>query len=133
MTEQHTTAKTESPPPEHSERTTDARVFRPHVDILDGEDAVLLIADMPGVDESSTDISLENNLLTIRGEVKPTEVPGHELVYAEYAQGNYERTFTLSAEIDRTKIEATIKDGVLRLTLPKQKEAQVQKIAITAG
>lgn len=108
-------------------------VYRPAVDIFQTEDAVLLYADMPGVDESGVDLTLERNQLTIRGSVHPVDLPGQRLTYAEYGVGDFERTFTLSDEIDRSAIEASIKDGVLQVRLPKSKEAATRKITVKAG
>lgn len=115
------------------ERSRSSTVYRPAVDVLQSEDAVVLVADMPGVDESGVDLSLERNQLTIRGSVQPANLQDYRLTYAEYGVGDFERTFTLSDEIDRTGIDATIKDGVLRIRLPKSKEAASRKITVKAG
>jgi HSP20 family protein len=91
-----------------------------------------VVADMPGVDENSVDITLEQNVLTIDGYAAPVEPKGHRLAYAEYRVGDYQRRFTLSDQIDRDKIEATVKDGVLRLHLSKVAPT-ARKIAVKAG
>ena len=91
-----------------SERPRSSALYRPAVDVLQTEDAVVLVADMPGVDEAGVDLSLERNQLTIRGTVHPVNLPDSRLTYAEYGVGDFERTFTLSDEIDRSGIEATI-------------------------
>ena len=124
--------KKEAQAPEGVERTRDRRVFVPAVDILERNEDILLIADMPGVDEKSVDITLEKNLLTITGYVEPEVPDKHKLVYAEYSVGDYQRTFTLSDEIDKEKIQATVRNGVLRLMLPKAETAKVKKIAVKA-
>jgi len=116
-----------------AERTRDRLAFVPRADIYETDDAVFVVADMPGVDESSLDITLENNVLTIDGYVEPLPPEGYSLIYAEYREGDYVRSFRLSDETDRASIEATLKDGVLRLTLPKGKEARRRKIAVKAG
>lgn len=107
--------------------------FVPNVDIVETDDAVLLTAEMPGVDESSADVTLEKNILTIRGVAKPDAMDGYSLIYSEYETGSFVREFTVSAEIDRAGMQATMKNGVLRVKLPKAKQAVSQKIAITAG
>lgn len=119
--------------PEGVERARNRTVYRPAVDIIETPDGVTVLAEMPGVDESETDVTLEKNVLTIRGTVQPVEPEGFSPVYAEYGVGDYERSFRLSEEIDRDGIEATVRDGVLRLHLPKVKEAMPQKIAVAAG
>jgi HSP20 family molecular chaperone IbpA len=116
-----------------AERTRDRLAFVPRADIYSTEDEIVVVADMPGVDENSVDITLENNVLTIDGYVEPAQPEGRSLAYAEYRVGDYQRAFTLSDQIDRDGIEATVKDGVLRLHLPKVTEAKVKKIAIKAG
>jgi HSP20 family molecular chaperone IbpA len=116
-----------------AERTRDRPAFVPRADIYETDDEIFVVADMPGVDESSLDITLENNVLTINGYVEPSAPEGYSLVYSEYREGDYVRSFRLSDEIDREDIEATLKDGVLMLTLPKVKEARMRKIAVRAG
>lgn len=107
--------------------------FSPRVDIVEGQDGVTITADMPGIDEKSVDIDLDRNILTLRGKFM-LEVPkGFQRTYAEYDSGNYERVFTLGEEIDRDGIQATVRNGVLTLALPKAKEAQPRKIAVKTG
>jgi HSP20 family protein len=116
-----------------AERTGTRRVFVPRVDIFETEADIKLLADMPGVSSDSVDITLEKNILTIRGQIDFERPEGYDLAYAEYAVGDYERTFALSDEVDREKIEATVKHGVLRLLLPKAESAKMRKIAVKAG
>jgi HSP20 family protein len=116
-----------------AERTRDRLAFVPRADIYETEAAITIVADMPGVDENSVDITLENDVLTINGYVEQVEPDGRRLAYAEYQVGDYQRAFSLSDQIDQDGIEATVKDGVLRLFLPKVKEARVRKIAIKAA
>jgi len=115
------------------ERTRTRRVFIPRVDIYETGDAVILMADMPGVSQDQVDITLEKNVLTIVGYVEATERDGYSLSYSEYSEGDYERTFALSDEVDRNRIEATMKDGVLKLTLPKAEEVKTRKIAVRSA
>ena len=109
------------------------RTYVPAVDILDGADAVEVIADMPGIDEKNTEVDLERNVLTLRGtfELEPPE--GFNLMYQEYRSGDYERSFTLGSEIDRDGIEATARNGTVHIRLPKAKEAQPRKIPVSTG
>jgi len=118
---------------EGAERIRTRRAYVPRVDIYETDDAIILLADMPGVDEKAVDITLEKNVLTINGEVEPAQSDDYSLAYAEYEVGDYTRSFTLSNEIDRDKIEASVKNGVLQLTLPKAGPAQTRKITIKAG
>lgn len=118
---------------EGAERTHNNRVFVPRVDIYETNEEIVVVADMPGVDESGVDILLEKKELKISGFVKPFEPEGFQLAYQEYAVGDYERSFTLSEEIDRNRIEAKMKDGVLQLHLPKAPEFKTRKIEVKAG
>jgi HSP20 family protein len=115
-----------------AERTREQPVFVPRADIYEKNDAIVLVADMPGVSPEAVDITLEQNTLTIRGYVEPVEPEGYTLAYAEYRVGDYERSFTLSSQIDRDKIEATIKDGVLHLHLFKVSPSTT-KITVKGG
>ncbi len=125
--------KQESATPEGTERIQARRVYVPHVDILESDHSLLLVADMPGVDENGIDITIEKNILTIKGTVVSAVPAEYKLTYEEYGVGDYERSFTLPNEIDREGIQATIKDGVLKLTLPKAKQAVAKKVTVVAG
>jgi len=125
--------KKEAGVPEGVERTKPRRVFKPDVDIVERKDDTLLTADLPGVDEHSLDITLEKNVLTIKGTVNQNIPSGYRLTYAEYEVGDYERAFTLSDEVDKDRIQASVKNGVLRLVLPKSAAAKTRKIAVTAA
>jgi HSP20 family molecular chaperone IbpA len=127
------TEKQAAPTPVATERTKPGKVFVPIVDIRETKDSMVLIADMPGVDEKSVDITLEKNILTITGSVVPSALENHTAVHAEYDVGDYERAFTISDEVDRDGIAATVKNGVLRVTLRKAEKAKVRKIAIAAA
>lgn len=116
-----------------SERIRNVKTFVPRVDIYETKESIFLIADMPGVDEKSVDVELEKNNLTIAGYVNIDKEKDRSIVYSEYEIGDYERSFTLSDEIDRDKICATVKDGVLRLELPKAEKAKPKKISIKAA
>ncbi|MBN2436966.1 MAG: Hsp20/alpha crystallin family protein [Deltaproteobacteria bacterium] len=116
--------------PVETERTRNRKVFVPKVDIIETGDAMVMYADMPGTDEKSVEVTLEKNILTITGTVKPQEFPGRSIAYAEYDIGDYERTFTISDEVDRERIGAVVKKGVLKLTLHKAPQAEVKKITV---
>jgi HSP20 family protein len=118
---------------EETERTRDRQMFIPRADIYETEDAMIVLTDMPGVDENSVDITIEKNVLTINAYVEPEQHANYRCTYAEYGIGDYERSFVLSNQVDREGIEASVKDGVLRLRLPKSKEAKTRKITVKAG
>jgi len=116
-----------------AERTRPRRLYTPPVDIIEQKEYIILVADMPGVDAHSVNITVDKDLLTIHGDVDTEAHQGQKLVYSEYGTGDYERTFTLSSEIDRDNIKASMKDGVLRLTLPKVLAAGTRKIPVTGN
>jgi len=118
---------------EDTERTRDTRCFIPRSDIYELDDQIVIVADVPGVDEKSIEITLDKNVLTIDAQVEPVIPQGYSLSLAEYEVGDFQRSFRLSNEIDRAKIQAKVKDGVLRLYLPKAKEALARKISVKAG
>jgi HSP20 family molecular chaperone IbpA len=115
-----------------AERTKNRRVFVPRVDIIDTKEAVVMYADMPGVDQNSLEVTIDKNVLTISGAVEPPEFKGRSIAYAEYDVGDYDRSFTISNDIDRDNVEALIKNGVLKLVLHKAPEAAVKKITVRA-
>jgi len=106
-------------------------VYLPRVDVYETKDAIVLLADMPGVDDKSVDITLEKDVLTIRGSVAANGLKDHGIYYAEYGVGDYERAFSISDEVDREHISAKVKDGLLNVLLPKIENAKVKKIAVT--
>lgn len=116
-----------------TERIRNVKTFTPRVDIYESKDSLSLLADMPGVDEKTVDVELEKNILTITGRVEGQAVHDATMLYSEYETGDYERVFTLSDEIDRDKIVATVKNGVLSLCLPKAEKVKPKKIAIKAA
>ena len=125
--------KREASSPVETERTTARKVFIPRVDICETKDAIVLLADVPGVDEKSIDITLEKSVLTLLGRVEPETHEGYRAAHVEYEAGDYERAFTLSDEIDRDRIEASVKNGVLRLTLPKAEPVKLRKINVKSA
>jgi HSP20 family protein len=115
------------------EKTTGGLVFTPCVDLLEGKDEFVVHADMPGVDPKELEIDLEGDILTITGKVAPLEMGDLPLIYREFKPGDYELTYRLSENVDREKITAMIKDGVLTLTLPKAEAVKPRKIEIQAA
>jgi HSP20 family protein len=123
----------EAVPVEESERTHSRRCFVPRSDIYETEDEIIVLADIPGAGDKSIDVTLDKNVLSISAYIQGTPTDGYELAYAEYEEGDYQRGFRLSDEIDRDQIEATVKDGVLRLRLAKSAAAKGRRITVTSG
>ena len=106
------------------------RTFSPRVDIYEENDAVLLLAEMPGVGEDGIEVTLDKDILTVRGEVERGDLDGYKAAYVEHATGNFERKFKLSDDVNRENIEAAIKDGLLTVVLPKAEIAKTKKIVV---
>jgi HSP20 family molecular chaperone IbpA len=103
----------------------------PAVDIFEDDERLTLIADLPGVDESALDVKLERGILTIQARARH-EAPG-DPVYREFELTGFFRQFQVSDEIDPTRIEAELRNGVLRLHMPKAAKAQPRKIEVRAA
>ncbi|MDA8140935.1 MAG: Hsp20/alpha crystallin family protein [Desulfobacteraceae bacterium] len=116
-----------------AEQTKPGLVFTPAVDIFESDREITLLADMPGVAANDISIDLRDGVLTISGDVKPWESAEEKDVLIEFEVGKYYRQFTLSEAIDQAKIDAQLKEGVLKLALPKLAKAQPRKIAVNAG
>ena len=116
-----------------NEGTRPGRSFVPRVDIHETDDALWLWADLPGVDEKSLDVQLENGELSIEGRVSLEGYESLTPVYTEYNVGHYLRSFRLSDRIDLDRIEAKMTNGVLELQLPKLAEAKPRQISIKVG
>lgn len=116
-----------------AEQTKPGVLFTPAVDIYETEENIVLLADMPGVKNEDLVIDLRDNTLTLTGDVHAPEAEGEQVLFHEYGIGRYYRQFTLSEVVDQEKIDATLKDGVLHLTLPKAEKAKPRKIEVNAG
>ncbi len=106
------------------------RICTPPVDILEGGDGILLTAEMPGVDQQSVEVTVENNVLTIEGNAHVALPEGYELVGQEYAVGRYRRVFTLSDAIRTEGVRARVQHGVLEVTLLKREAEQSKRKTI---
>lgn len=116
-----------------AEPTKPGPVFKPTVDIFENDTEITLLADIPGVRTDDLAIDLREDTITLTGDVKPPESEGESYIFKEYSFGKYFRQFTLSEVIDQSKIEANLKDGVLRVKLPKIQKAAPRKITVSAA
>jgi len=105
----------------------------PAVDVFEDETGITLLADMPGVPKDRLELKVEGDALLIEGSVQPFTPEGLEAVYAEVRIPRYRRSFSLSRELDTARIEANLKDGVLKLRIPKQAHAQPRRIAVSSA
>jgi HSP20 family protein len=103
------------------------------VDIFETPEALVLVADMPGVSGDNVTLDLKENHLSVYGTVSPPLGAGETMVEQEYSIGDFQRDFQLGSLIDQGQIEASMKDGVLRLVLHKVAHAKPRKIEVKAG
>ena len=108
----------------------DSQAMTPRVDVLEDDSGITLIADMPGVAKESLEIKVENDALSIEGAISAATPQALEATYAEVRIPRYRRSFTLSRELDAGRIEAQLKDGVLKLRIPKHEQARPQRISV---
>jgi HSP20 family protein len=111
------------------EPTREGVTYVPDVDIIETEDAITLLADLPGVKREDVDIDVREGVLTLTATVAPL-AERLNLLYREYDLGGFSRRFTLGERIDQEKINAKLDNGVLTLVLPKAEEAKPRKIKI---
>jgi HSP20 family protein len=116
-----------------TEATRPGVLLTPPVDIFEDAEALTVLADMPGVAPGHLTIDLHEGVLTITGHAAAPARANEVAVLQEYQAGTFQRNFTLSETIDQERIQATLKNGVLRLRLPKAERAKPRQIAIQAG
>ncbi|MBI1320950.1 MAG: Hsp20 family protein [Candidatus Hydrogenedens sp.] len=135
MTSQVTQSAAREPAgrPGGAEHTRSVPVFAPATDIYETKAGLVLVAEIPGADPDSIEVTFDRNVLRLTARSKMAAPAGHSLIHAEYRDGDYERSFVLPVEIDAERIEATVKDGLLRLVLPRSEPAPAKKIAVKAG
>ena len=104
----------------------------PAVDIREEDNCYLLSADIPGVNRKDVEITLEEGVLTVKGERKPeTEVTEEGYRRRERSYGTFLRQFTLPDTVDASNISASAEDGVLKITIPKQEKPEARKITVS--
>jgi len=133
MAEKELKPKAKEEVPAKAERVRPGRVFLPAVDIFETPEALVLVADMPGVPSEKVMVDIKENHLIIHGEIAPPMGEKEAMVAQEFYTGDFQREFHLGAIIDQSRIGAAMKDGVLRLTLPKVEKAKPRKIEIKTG
>jgi HSP20 family molecular chaperone IbpA len=127
--------RTESPRGKVSQKGSQAlaarstRTVAPPVDIYETDAAYVLLADMPGVNPEGLDVTAERGELVIRGR---TQAPATLPDYQEFELGTYQRMFVLTEDLDADRITATLREGVLRLEIPKSPKVQPKKIPVRA-
>ena len=114
-------------------RTQSTPAMIPNVDVVEDDAGITISADLPGVPKDKLLLRIEGETLQIEGEVVSDAPEGMEAIYAEVRVPRYRRAFTLSRELDTEKINASMKDGVLNLRIPKAEHAQPRRIEVKAA
>lgn len=109
------------------------RYVVPPVDVFETEAAITLLADLPGVRPEQLQVRVDGDNLVLEAVADTAGPEQMQLVYGELQCPAYRRQFTLSRELDTARIEAQLRDGVLRLTIPKTEEARPRRIQVQAG
>ncbi len=105
--------------------------WAPAVEVYDQKDQLIVKAELPGIDKKDVKVSVDGNILTIRGETKKEqEVREKDYYYSERAYGSFYRTLRLPVTVQKEKVKASYKDGILTIELPKSKEARAEDIEI---
>ncbi len=113
------------------ERELVGGTWTPSVDIYETENALVLTAELPGIDEDDVEIKIEDNTLTLKGERKLEKETKEENYHRiERSYGSFYRSFTLPHYIDQDKIEAIHENGVLKITMPKKPELKPRKVKV---
>ncbi len=108
-------------------------VLRPFVDIFEDADGITLLADMPGVTRERLNIEVDNDVLLVEGNAQIDMPENMEALYADVRSTRYRRSFGLSGELNPAAIEATLKDGVLNVRIPKRAEVRPRKIEVSVA
>lgn len=114
-------------------REDDGFVLRPPVNIFENAKGIVLEADMPGVSNDGLTVQVDKGRLFVEGNARIDSPPNLEPLYADVRSTRYQFSFALSRELDTGNVEALLKDGVLRLSIPKRPELQPRKIEVRLG
>ncbi|MGH8550062.1 MAG: Hsp20/alpha crystallin family protein [Methylococcales bacterium] len=115
------------------EPTEPVQVIRPPVDIFEDEGGITVQTDMPGVSKERLSVHVDRDALAVEGTTEIQVPEGMQSVYADIRSTHYRRSFSLSSELDGDEAEATLKDGILTLRIPKRAQYQPRKIEVGAG
>lgn len=105
----------------------------PLIDIHEGAEGLVLEADLPGVAEDALTVQLEDNVLTLHARIQMPPVEGGRILHEELRNGEYVRSFILSDEVDRSRITASLRNGYLRIVLPKAERTRTRRIEVSSS
>lgn len=128
-----TTSSSATPATPATQDTAPERFVVPPVDVVENDASITLLADLPGVPREQLHVRVDGDNLLLEATAVTNGPDNMELVYGEAQCPAYRRQFTLSRELDPSRIEAQLRDGVLRLTIPKAEDARPRRIQVQAG
>jgi HSP20 family protein len=118
---------------QESRNTPSAAALIPPVDVTEDDSGITLTADLPGATRETLSIDINGDTLTLEASLGIDQPQGLQPVYAEVRSARYRRSFTLSRELDSAHIDATLKDGVLTLRVPKLEKAKPRRIEVRSA
>ena len=134
VTRRGSSEATQAPSGSTQQRAQSAEApIRPPVDVWEDKDGITLCADMPGVSRDRLNLRIDGNNLIVEGQVQFELPENAEALYADVRSSLYRRTFSLSGELETGKIEASLKDGVLTVRIPKRAELRPRKIDVQSS
>ena len=124
---------TEQQVAKRKERPDEIQALLPQVDVYENKDGILLVADLPGVPKDKLELRVDNDTLLIEADIVQDTPENMEAAYAEVRLSRYRRAFSLSSELDSSRIDAQLRDGVLNLRIPKHPHAQPRRIEVNVA
>ena len=118
---------------QESQNTANVAALIPPVDVIEDDSGITVTADLPGATRETLSIDVNGDTLTLEASLGLAQPQGLQPVYAEVRSPRYRRSFTLSRELDSTHIDASLKDGVLTLRVPKLERAKPRRIQVRAS
>ena len=115
------------------ERPEELQALLPQVDVYENKDGIMLVADLPGVPKDKLELRIDNDTLLIEADIVQDTPENMEAAYAEVRLSRYRRAFSLSNELDSSRIDAQLRDGVLNLRIPKHPHAQPRRIEVNVA
>lgn len=108
----------------------DEGTWSPDIDILETDDEILVYAALPGVDKKAIHVEVKDSTLVLRGERKPLDEKGKNVMRREQCYGPFYRAFSLSTEVDASKVKAVDRDGVVEIRLPKREDGKARCVSV---
>ena len=131
--ELQTSGRNTTPQTTHDDATRDQPFVVPPVDVYENESGITLLADLPGVSRDRLGVRVDGETLIVEASATTAQPEGMQLIYGEAQYPSYRRQFTLSRELDSSRIEAALKDGVLKLQIPRREEAKPRRVEVRVG